>query len=44
MEILMEVQVKMMKLKINLIPKGFNHTVTKSVMPPLNYSVINNNE
>ena len=32
------------EIKINLIPKGFNHTVTKSVMPPLNYSVINNNE
>ena len=24
------------EIKINLIPKGFNHTVTKSVMPPLN--------
>ena len=32
------------EIKINVIPKGFNHTVTKSVMPPLNYSVINNNE
>ena len=32
------------EIKINLIPKGFNHIVTKSVMPSFNYSVINNNE
>ena len=33
------------EIKINLIPKNFNHTVTKSAMSPLNNSsVINNNE
>ena len=31
-------------LKINLIPKNFNHTITKSAMSPLNKSGINNNE
>ena len=32
------------EIKINLIPKNFNHTVTKSAMSPLNNSsVINNN-
>ena len=33
------------EIKINLIPKNFNHTVTKSAISPLNNSsVINNNE
>ena len=32
------------EVKINLIPKNFNHTVTKSAISPLNNSVINNNE
>ena len=33
------------EIKINLIPKNFNHTVTKSAMSPLNNSsVTNNNE
>ena len=33
------------EIKINLIPKNFNHTMTKSAMSPLNNSsVINNNE
>ena len=33
------------EIKINLIPKSFNHTVTKSAMSPLNNSsVTNNNE
>ena len=32
------------EIKINLIPKNFNHTVTKSAFSPLNNSVINNNE
>ena len=32
------------EIKINLIPKNFNHTITKSGMSPLNNSVINNNE
>ena len=33
------------EIKINLIPKNFNHTVTKSAVSPLNNSsVINNNE
>ena len=33
------------EIKINLIPKNFNHTLTKSAMSPLNNSsVINNNE
>ncbi len=31
-------------IKINLIPKNFNHTITKSAMSPLNNSGINNNE
>ena len=32
------------EIKINLIPKNFNHTVTKSAMSPLNNSMNNNNE
>ena len=32
------------EIKINLIPKNLNHTITKSAMSPLNNSVINNNE
>ena len=32
------------EIKINLIPKNFNHTMTKSAISPLNNSVINNNE
>ena len=32
------------EIKINLIPKNFNHTVTKTAITPLNNSMINNNE
>ena len=32
------------EIKINLIPKNFNHTVTKTAISPLSNSVINNNE
>ena len=32
------------EIKINLIPKNFNHTVTKTAISPLNNSMINNNE